>query len=287
MEKESMINIRLLIAFFIVSGIALYGCSDFYFSKYLPPEGIAFLKELGIALIITAMIAFVLDLHLNKKLIADVKSSIEPLEHISDILQGAEISGVKNIIVRRIPKEQLDFEEKWRDRWKKIVKAHILRQTQKDKGRIRILCAAGYDFFRKTKIIGETLHKEFSRQGNNCTLEVLLLDDSSKWARHRQQLEPSFPTIAENKISKDFLDELVSHNKNVQYKLYDWLPIVLLVITDEVLFVETYPLIKKDDNQGPIGGWSPMLMIKPGTEAYDIWNSHFSYIWNNPVEPKS
>ncbi|CAG0996280.1 hypothetical protein METP2_02935 [Methanosarcinales archaeon] len=75
-------------------------------------------------------------------------------------------------------------------------------------------------------------------------------------------------------------------NPNVEFRLYDFLPPVFLIITHDFAFIETYPMYKVENQGESIGGRCPMLMVrnktnKGETETYRRWKKHFYYIWEN------
>ncbi len=282
-DKNAQIIRWLLLVLILTVGII------FYLVGNALPDGIekTFFHDFGVGIFVAGLVGLVVENTLERHLVEKIECAIEPLEGLSGVIQGAELCGVKNIIVREVPHEQRDDPDKvqlWDDRWKRIIADHLEEESRNDNGHIKILCATGADFFKKKKHIQKKLWNRFVDEKSQCELKVLLLDHRSEWTYHRQLLEPGFLTIQENIISKDTLEEMKSGCKKVDFHLFNWLPVALLVITDKAAFIEPYPLVKNDQTQGAIGGWSPMLVLRANTEAYEIWKRHFEYIWDNPFD---
>ena len=84
-------------------------------------------------------------------------------------------------------------------------------------------------------------------------------------------------------ISTQYLQTLVDSQKptsnSIKFKCYDCPPVVFLVLTDQVVFVEPYPMA--ETASGPIGGYMPMVIARRDSKAYDLWEKHFNYTWNS------
>jgi hypothetical protein len=71
-------------------------------------------------------------------------------------------------------------------------------------------------------------------------------------------------------------------NNKIDFRLYDAPPIAFLILTDETLILEPYPIIEVDRHRAPIGGWTPMIVVRNdyNNEIYKRWKEHFEYLWN-------
>lgn len=233
-------------------------------------------KELGIALLISAIVALTLDRLVHESLLSKVNNALEVIKNSSDALKGAVEMGIEDIFARRNPHG--------RNRWKEKVKNAIEEQFSKQSGEILIACVAAPDFFIIGNDICDIFWKYTHQEKNNCTLKVLLLCPDSAWTDLRAKLEPQHPLLEDIISSAKCLYNLKKYlnaNNRVQFRCYDFPPIVFLVITDTLIFIEAYPMMKVENGEGSIGGRTPMLLVRKDTETYKRWKAHFQYIWDN------
>jgi hypothetical protein len=262
--------------FFVAVIIGIAGIA-IYFSTYFPPLQacklwVKFGRELGIAMVISVIIALVLDRLVHESLLDAVIEAVNILKGGSDILKGASELGIEDIFARRV--------EKSRERADVRMKNAIEEQLSRKSGEILIACVASPEFFRQGTGIGSMFWEYLPDSSNECNLKVLLLCPESKWAEIRAKLEPGHPTIEDIRASAMFLHNLKEKCKDkVQFKCYDFPPIAYLIITEKFLFLEGYPLMRLEKGEGPLGGKTPMLVVRNDTEAYKRWKGHFYYIW--------
>jgi 3',5'-cyclic AMP phosphodiesterase CpdA len=210
--------------------------------------------------------------------------SVNPLKYSMNILQAANIIGIEDILLRKV--EQI---EAGKQRYQDQIKRAISDQFDKKSGKIQIYCVAAKDLFDKDiSTTAQFIYENLENSQNKCALEVLILCPSSDAKEIRNELEPDHGLKKDIESSLDRLRYLHKKNPNkVNFKLYDLIPSVLLIITDDLVFVETYPMHMVDGKVDSIGGKLPMLIIRKMTregiesETYRIWKAHFDYAWNN------
>jgi hypothetical protein len=256
-----------------IIGLAIY-FSGYPAAERFGPEAIIvrFCQDVGIALVISAIVALVLERLVHESLLSRVHNAIEIIKKGSDVLQGAGELQIEDIVARRRGLCQ--------DRWEHKVQNAIEEQLSKESGEILISCVAAPDFFLEGTKIGKTLWDNLTNPKNKCNLRTLLLCPKSEWARLRSKLEPGHPTMQHIRISAEFLHALKSKSGDkVKFKCYDFPPTVFLILTDKLAFVEAYPMIRLKHGEGPIGGVSPVLLVRSDTETYKRWKGHFEFIW--------
>jgi len=228
--------------------------------------------EIALSLFTVGVVALILDHLLHKSLYELIDSLISPI----GILKGASILGVEDIFARRDLATKIRFEER-------IILA-IKTQLDQKGGFIKILCVAAPEFLRKDTDLDKIIRNGLNLQGNSCVIKALILSDQSTWADCRQKLEQPHPTINDIRSTIDNLKDLQSqYPNNINYRLYDDAPIVFLIITNDTLFLEPYP-IHRVINGGALGGVTPILEIKKSSQSsqpFERWNAHFDHLWNN------
>ena len=254
-----------------IAGVAIY------FSTYFPDLQdfeiwVKFAENFGIALVISAIVALVLERLVHESLLNEVIRAVKGIKKGSDVFKGADELGIEDIFARRI--------EVSRERANVRIKKAIEEQLSKKSGEVLIACVAAPDFLVEGSEIGDMLWKYLSDQNNMCNLRILLICPKSKWAELRADLELGHPTIKHIKISANFLHNLREKcGEKVKFKCYDFPPLTFMIITKNFLFVETYPMMRLEPGEGPIGGKTPMLAVRKDTETYERWKNHFNFIW--------
>lgn len=254
-----------------IAGVAIY------FSTYFPvlrafETWVKFAENFGIALVISAIVALVLERLVHESLLNEVIGAVEGIKKGSDVLKGADELGIEDIFARRI--------EVSRERANVRIKKAIEEQLSKKSGEVLISCVAAPDFLVEGSEIGDMLWQYLSDPNNMCNLRILLICPQSQWAILRADLERGHPTIEHIKISANFLHNLrAKWGDKVKFKCYDFPPLTFMIITENFLFVEAYPMMRLKPGEGPLGGKTPMLVVRRGTETYKRWKNHFDFIW--------
>jgi uncharacterized membrane protein YvlD (DUF360 family) len=235
-----------------------------------------FIKDLGIAFIISAILAIVINRLTEVILLKKIEEAVEGLKAAPKVLGGAFELCIEDIFARRNPQTRTRAENAIHD----IIK----KQIDRKEGEIRLLVVAAPDYLKSGSIIGDLFSNNLAEKDVNCKLKMLLLDQGSKWALFRGTLEKSHPTILDIEESINYLDHLKIDpdlNNKIEYRLYDAPPIAFLIITDEALILEPYPIIEVDRRRAPIGGWTPMMVVRKdhNNEIYRRWSDHFEYLW--------
>jgi hypothetical protein len=282
-DHESTGSWHLRVFVLSLVGLILY-LSTYPFELWFRADSllVRFLKEIGIALLISTIIAYLLDKMVHESLLINVDKSIDKIRKGSDILDGSTNLGIEDILARHEPNTRL--------RWEAKVKKAIENQLNKGSGEILIACVAAPEFFRQDKILGSIMWKGFKelqeKPNSDCRMRALLLCPESEWANLRVELEPGHPTKADIEASFKYLHFLTNVTSNrIQFNCYNFPPIAFLVLTSELLFMEPYPMVKVNLGEGPIGGSSPMIVVRKDTLTYDIWKKHFEFIWEHRSTP--
>jgi hypothetical protein len=121
-----------------IAGVAIY------FSTYFPvlrvfETWVNFAGNFGIALVISAIVALVLERLVHESLLNEVIGAVEGIKKGSDVLKGAGELGIEDIFARRI--------EHSRERANVRIKNAIKQQLLKKSGEVLIACVAAPDFF--------------------------------------------------------------------------------------------------------------------------------------------
>ena len=254
-----------------IAGVAIY------FSTYFPvlrafEPWIKFAENFGIALVISATVALVLERLVHESLLNEIIGAVESIKKGSDVLKGAGELGIEDIFARRI--------EVSRERANVRIKKAIEEQLSKKSGEVLISCVAAPDFLVEGSEIGDMLWKHLSEPKNMCNLRIILICPQSQWAILRADLESGHPTIKHIKISANFLHNLRAKcGDKVKFKCYDFPPLTFMIITENFLFVETYLMMHLKPGEGPLGGKTPTLVVRRDTETYKRWKNHFDFIW--------
>lgn len=265
---------RLLLV--LLSGLLLYVGSYIITIPAVPRIIIDFLRDLGIALVISTVAVYMVERLVHESLLRNVNEAVDTLRKGSDVLEGAADLGIEDILARR--------EKTSRERWREKIKNAIEKQINKGSGEVRIACVAAPGFFRSGTDIGTILWEGLVDQQSNCRLRVLLLSADSEWGELRARLEPGHPTVTDIRASIGFLKHLKSSEGNVEFKCYDFPAIAFLILTDEYVFIEAYPMVEVEVGEGPIGGVSPMVIARNDTKIYECWKGHFEFIWEEKSE---
>ncbi|NJD52292.1 MAG: metallophosphoesterase [Candidatus Methanoperedens sp.] len=212
--------------------------------------------------------------------------SVKPSKYSINVLKATNELGIEDIFLRKVSEI-----EAGRERYKDQIYRAISNQFDKNSGKIQIYCVAAQDIFDidyPENVIARMIVKNLNRSENKCTLEVLILCPKSNAYEIRDGLEKGHGLRTHIELSLDRLRNLnIEKPEKIKFKLYDLIPSVLLIITDDFVFVETYPMYKIEGKVVSIGGKLPMLMIKKMThegienKMYQIWKDHFDYAWNN------
>jgi len=239
---------------------------------------VRFARDLGIALAIAAVIALVLERLIHESLLRDMHRAANEMISKSDVLRGASELKIHSVFARR--------HQSTHRRWEIEVGSAIQKELSRDGGEVLIACVAAPEFFRQGTQVATTLLDKMHLKGN-CELRVLLLCPDSQWANLRAEFEPLHPTITDIENAAHFLKSLQDQAGNkVKVHCYDLPPIAFLVITEDLLFLEAYPLVRVHSGDGPIGGVTPMIVIeRAGSDAYKRWHGHFDEIWKNHSAP--
>jgi len=254
-----------------IAGVAIY------FSAYFPvlrafDPWVKFAENFGIALVISAIIALVLERLVHESLLNEVISAVEAIRKGSDVLKGVGELGIEDIFARHIKVS--------RERASVRIERAIEEQFSRESGEVLIACVAAPDFLVEGSEIGNMLWRYLSDSNNMCNLRVLLICPQSQWAILRAKLEHGHPTITHIHISANFLYNLRAEcGDKVKFKCYDFPPLTFMVITQNFLFVEAYPMMHLKPGEGPLGGKTPMLVVGRDTETYKRWKGHFEFIW--------
>lgn len=235
-----------------------------------------FFRELGIAFIISAFLAIVIERLTHVILLKKIEDAVTELKTAPRILEGASDLGIEDIFARRDPHIH--------QRADNAIYTVIKNQIDKKEGDIRILVVAAPDYFRLGNRIGNLFSNDLANNNVNCKLKVLLLDKDSGWAKFRGDLEDPHPTLLHIEESIHYLNNLKKQpdlQNKIEYRLYDAPPIAFLILTEQVLIFEPYPIIKVNLHTAPIGGWTPMIVVRKTdeSETYRRWSEHFDYLW--------
>jgi len=187
-----------------------------------------------------------------------------------DLHTAALRSGIANIYGKRMGDE----------RAKKAIEDHI--DAAKDT--LLLIGVALPDFFDKgpyTGIVAEKLaHQADTR------FRVLLLHPESAAADERAHIEEGRGTVGDMKYSIESIQGYLEDNSYVEARLYDFPPMVFLLMSERVALVEPYHLGRPGSlSRGKcIGGRAPLLEINriPGS-FYETMEAHFDYVWQRKL----
>jgi len=288
LQRRTWFLIALIL--FLVGGF-LYGLS-FAFDEIFGRDSrwVRLTSEAGLGLMIAMVLAVTLDRLIHESLLRSVDAivqrlSTEFLQSRDDlkeafdktavtlrqefaVLDGALHLKVDDLLARRDPAHRERFERKAAE----ALQSHKV-------GTIRILCVAGPDIFPRNTLVGEILYKAISGKSDDWRLEVLIACPESSWAEVRDKLERGHLTLSQMRNSKEILEDYQRRFPDrIQFKMYDCQPTDFLIMTDELVFHECYPLADVD---GPIGGFTPLIIAKRDSQLYVRWENHFQRMWNN------
>lgn len=277
-NKSSFIStiIRYKIYIGTLIGIILYIISLLLLNIYGKDNIItSILQDLGIAIITTMIIYTMIDRFINtsimeeiKKHDANIKKDIEnriyKLNADLNFIKKASDIGIIDVFSRS---------DVGKDKCKEALKIAISNQRS---GEIKIECVAGPSCFQPDRDFYQDIIN-FIKDNTTTTLKVLILDWESTWANLREKLEKGHrpkTDIITSGTNLEYMENDYGKDR-VMHKYYDFTPIVYMIILEDMLFIETYPIVERE----VIGGVSPMIIIRKKTEAYDIWDKHFDYVW--------
>jgi len=302
-------------------GVALYLGSHAVGGWMSPDMLRGFLRDLGLAAVISAIVALSLDRLVHESVLGDVHAALDRMKGgyesllgdigralgtmhgAAEVLQGAGALGIESIFARREPGTGATG----RERILEAFKAQLARQT----GEILVACVAWPECFRTGTGLSQLLWEGLTA-ATECRLRVLLLCPESDWARIRSELEPGHPTDMDIRIAARFLRNLErecwrqdvirrtreiphtadwetarrqpGYRNRIEFKCYDFPPTAFFIITDDLLFIEPYPMLRVKEGEGPIGGQVPMLVLRRDTVTYDRWSRSFEYFWEEQAQ---
>ncbi len=302
--NKRLYNHRVIIL--LLTGIILI-LLQYPFGPYSQIIFLEFSPKLGTAIITSVIIAVLLGKLLNeaqnKKIEALMAACFERMYSNFILRDNARNIGLENVFSRQLDTSYNEF-----------LYSKIKEQIDSKKGTIRMAGVAITDIF-STHSQNQNFENLFRKgwlndQSNQCKMKVLVLNPNSKYAKFKHALERTHNTTGDIETTKNMLEELTTYDeqnrgttkigsddlkrqrkqnrfeeqRRLQYKLYNWMPIALLYITDKWLFVEAYPNFETTDGDlnRPLGGRTPLLVIKADTIAYKRWVAHFEYLWEFP-----
>lgn len=162
------------------------------------------------------------------------------------------------------------------------IYADCANEIRRSKGHI-FLCGVALKTFCDSQVVRAAL-REHSRVYES---RVLLLDPTCDEAKRRAKIESPLGrnTIRHIESNRDWFVSLAADNCNVRVQLYALPPIVLLVMTDQFVYVEPYHFGRPDGLEDCIGGHVPVMKIRNRPEldaqnAYAVFEAHFDYLWD-------
>lgn len=253
------------------------------------------MKEIGRAGVIAAFLAILVDGLFTDAVFRRLEEVTVSLSGAFDRLEGAISKGLGEVtgslsgafdLLRSSIDVGLEgiLAERHSTRDDARLKEAIQQQLAKNTGEIRIMAVAASDLF--VSVAGQGIWlAQLARSDSQCKLRVLFLKPDGTWAPLRAILEKVHPTLGHIQMTKDFLHQLQSRSgTRVEWKEYDFAPVVFLLLTDDYVFVESYPLVPSDTFPagGATGGRVPMLRFRASSESYRVWKAHFDFLFNNP-----
>ncbi|MCI0565111.1 MAG: hypothetical protein MN733_42130 [Nitrososphaera sp.] len=225
------------------------------------------LKDIGVALGVAVVIAFLVDRLLHLSLVDIMQSS-------SDVMRGAAALHVHDVFARST------HYEGWQ-RWQSKVHKALEEQFSSGRGEILVMCVAAPEFFRRGSPIGDLIASSITDPQSECKLKVIISCPTSDACKDRAELERGHPAIGDVYNAAQYLKLLSKTPKDaVLFKCYEREVPSFMVLTDNWLFLEPYPLGKlTNPSQVPLGGHTPMLMISKDGAAYNRWRAHFEHAW--------
>ena len=260
-----------------ISGVALYAFGALYEGE----KSLAtFLQDIGLAIVIAAAIAFLIERRTHAAMQATVNGAAERMINATLLSRGATALDIEGIFVRRGSSDE-------RQQYVFAVQAALDEAIERS-STIDILCVAGPDFFRSDGAHYRLLCDHLLRPDNKTIVRVLLLDPKSPTAKDRAELELGHGTISDIEIAGRTLDWLRSETSGrVLYKSHDLPRSNFVLITDQTLFHEAYPTAPMRPPEGPIGGLVALLQYKRTSRAYARWKAHFEYVWGQGQKPSA
>lgn len=200
--------------------------------------------------------------------------SIETRDLVRDlnigILNAAKDAGITDIFTRR----------KQDERAIKAVKAE-LEKIRVSGGEVDLLGVALPDYFLRSPF--KAAMSDFVQQ---ASFRALILDRDSEAAEHRARIEyKTALTIHDIVQSEDAIRRFLEENRRVQGRLYSITPVLFLMLTKDLVFLEPYHLGEIEVSEC-IGGHVPFLKIAPvpdmpphEIDTYTIMQRHFEELW--------
>lgn len=270
-----------------IGGVLLYTCGALYEGE----KSLAtFLQDVGLAIVIAAAIAFLIERRTHEAMQATVDDAAARMFGATLLSRGAAALDIEGIFVRRGTSDE-------RQQYILAVQGALDDAIERS-STIDILCVAGPDFFGCDGAHYRLLCEHLRRPDNKTEVRVLLLDPDSPAGIERAKLEIGHGTKSDIEIAGKTLTWLGSETKGrVLHKYHDLPRSNFVLITDQSLFHEAYPTAPMRPPDGPIGGLVALLQYKKTSRAYDRWKGHFEHAWkdgrdpatspsNNPIELK-
>ncbi len=145
-------------------------------------------------------------------------------------------------------------------------------------------------------------------QDSSVKIRILILDPKSQAADRRADIEAGSNTIEDINRTRDQniaslihtrliklrlnnsqLDELENSSTpqtklNVEVRLYQFDPVVFLMVFSDSMFVEQYHFGRAPGKVFPlgcIGKYVPVMQFKKDSDSYAFLRSHFNYVWKH------
>lgn len=259
-------NLSLAAAF---GGAVLYGCGALLEGD----KSVAtFLQDVGLALVIAAAIAFLIERRTHAAMQATVDEAAARMLSATLLSRGAAALDIEGIFVRRGTPDE-------RQQYINAVQSALENAIERGSP-IDLLCVAGPDFFCSDGAHYWSLCEHLRRTDNQTKVRVLLLDPDSPAGEERARLEIGHGTKSDIEIAGKTLAWLSLQTAGrVSHKYHDSPRSNFVLITDETLFHEAYPTAPTPPPEGPIGGVVALLQYKKTSRAYVRWKAHFEYVW--------
>lgn len=231
-----------------------------------------FLQDVGLALVIAAAIAFLIERRTHAAMRATIDEAAARMLSATLLSRGAAALDIEGIFVRRGTSDE-------RQQYIHAVQGALENAIERGSP-IDLLCVAGPDFFRSDGAHYRSLCEHLRRPDNKTNVRVLLLDPDSPAGKERASLEIGHGTASDIEIAGKTLGWLGTETVGrVSHKYHDSPRSNFVLITDETLFHEAYPTAPTPPPEGPIGGVVALLQYKKTSRAYVRWKAHFEHVW--------
>jgi hypothetical protein len=209
------------------------------------------------------------------------KECSEKMNKRYELLREIDNVGLEHIFYRTTAANELGLD---------LLFSSIKEQIDSKTGTVYIVGIAALEVFpisergnRYEKLLEEYLEDK----NNKCQVRVLLLNPDSSAAKLKAKLEYPHDTINHIRGTIDKINKYqikYPTTTKLNYKLYKSMPIALIFMTSNRLFLEPYPNVNinkpNQDLIGPIGGKTPLIVIKKDYEAYHRWKAHVEHLWD-------